>query len=333
MGQDRTAARLIRYHRHRRWFAVALVLLGIALLGWATGELGEVGASVSEWLDPRGVHYAAEFHTMAPVAIYGSQIWWFRDYKSFEPVNMAMSLSALLIACIMLWFVLLRTRRCSMMSDRRYTWPEAICTAFPIMLLAEAAAIQAFWADNMYLGTDVPRQIMWGLDELFTGLPDTPIFWTVQRFALTVLSACAVVLYLRVWRSRSPLILSRLDMLERLLLAGAVLIATSLVMSSKYLGYGRYATFPEWMFWTTFGALAAQSWALGGITWLLYRRNITDALRGITHCLKCGYDLRGTLAAGRTACPECGFEAAKLLTAGSEGHGSEEAGSKEIDAG
>lgn len=46
------------------------------------------------------------------------------------------------------------------------------------------------------------------------------------------------------------------------------------------------------------------SWLIFWCAWPLCQKHDD----GVPHCIECGYDLRGTVAAGRTACPECGKE-------------------------
>ena len=47
-------------------------------------------------------------------------------------------------------------------------------------------------------------------------------------------------------------------------------------------------------------------WAFGPGIILLFLRERYRRQKLNPHCHQCGYDLRGTIAAGRTQCPECG---------------------------
>ncbi len=47
-------------------------------------------------------------------------------------------------------------------------------------------------------------------------------------------------------------------------------------------------------------------WAFGPGIILLYWREKYRRQRVLPNCIECGYDLRGTVAAGRSECPECG---------------------------
>jgi len=47
-------------------------------------------------------------------------------------------------------------------------------------------------------------------------------------------------------------------------------------------------------------------WAFGPGIVLLYMREKYRQQRLLPTCFQCGYDLRGTVSAGRTECPECG---------------------------
>jgi ribosomal protein S27AE len=48
-------------------------------------------------------------------------------------------------------------------------------------------------------------------------------------------------------------------------------------------------------------------WCFGpGVVLLFHRERYRRMKFHEQLCLSCGYDLRGTVAAGRTSCPECG---------------------------
>jgi hypothetical protein len=55
-------------------------------------------------------------------------------------------------------------------------------------------------------------------------------------------------------------------------------------------------------------------WAFGPGIILLYWRERYRRERLLPSCIQCGYDLRGTVAAGRTECPECGEEIGELAS-------------------
>jgi hypothetical protein len=59
-------------------------------------------------------------------------------------------------------------------------------------------------------------------------------------------------------------------------------------------------------------------WAFGPGIILLYWREKYRRQRVLPTCIECGYDLRGTIAAGRSECPECGMEFGKAGIAGKQ---------------
>ncbi len=57
-------------------------------------------------------------------------------------------------------------------------------------------------------------------------------------------------------------------------------------------------------------------WAFGPGIILLYWREKYRHQRVLPTCIECGYDLRGTISAGRSKCPECGAKIGKAGIAG-----------------
>ncbi len=56
--------------------------------------------------------------------------------------------------------------------------------------------------------------------------------------------------------------------------------------------------------------VALLALGVGGTCWVwaLVAAQLPARITGAPPCANCGYDLRGTKAAGRGACPECGAE-------------------------
>jgi len=163
--------------------------------------------------------------------------------------------------------------------------------AFMAMILSLAALATAL---------EVPDAWTWVYDELW---PNWTLLWLIM---LAVWAAWGVVLWCY---SRHRDEWTWLSRVTRALLAGSVaetMVATA-VHAFVYDRDDCYCARGSYTGMVLGGSVLL--WALGPAVVLLYlreRRRREALLQNI--CVNCGYDLRGTLDAGRTQCPECGAE-------------------------
>ena len=122
-----------------------------------------------------------------------------------------------------------------------------------------------------------------------------------------------IVFYVR-WRSRTISRYSALSSVVRWMLTGT--IAELLVASPVF----AFVDDPDncycarGSFYGLFIGIAAMLWVFGPGILLLFLQERQRRLSSPSLCLKCGYDLRGTLKAGRNSCPECGATATRSPT-------------------
>jgi hypothetical protein len=184
------------------------------------------------------------------------------------------------------------SRLCEPIRPWRLWMPVAVAS-FVVAVELSSAVVLAITAAARFLGlllpTDLPRAVPY-----------------VVRLSIGGWAVLGVLLWYLVRRRRRYAALSRL---AAIMFAGGVVQFLAAVPSllSTITGPGRIGLLVPQIVWAVFGMLLGFGPMLA-VVFLRprYRREMGEP---VSLCPACGYDLRGTLAAGIRTCPECGARA------------------------
>jgi hypothetical protein len=120
-----------------------------------------------------------------------------------------------------------------------------------------------------------------------------------------------IAFYLR-WRKRAVSRYSALSSMMRWMLSGTIAELLIAAPVNAFVHDPDDCECARGSFYGLCLGILAMLWIFGPGIVLLFLQERQRRLSSSSLCLKCGYDLRGTLLAGRDTCPECGATADKL---------------------
>jgi putative effector of murein hydrolase LrgA (UPF0299 family)/DNA-directed RNA polymerase subunit RPC12/RpoP len=203
-------------------------------------------------------------------------------------------------------------RQAGICKDREiWRWPLTMASVTPRALLSVGIAALSIDITGRiaYLASSASKRGI--LDEVANR------WFTTDISSLAIPGTCIGFLLLcwlpwarRLHRHAIPLhpFTTLIQLLWRSMLTALLLFFVNMVAGILDIGSGGWS---RW-WWLSYNgiilSLTALWWTIGCLGWLLFRwPSFRDAEWMVDgSCIKCGYDLRGTVAVGRRECPECG---------------------------
>ncbi len=229
-----------------------------------------------------------------PLLVFMPHDWPFQHEMSNYAIDVALFLGLFLVT----QWLFLRPRR---------GWqPQLVAVSRPMKSAMVAAAFVAMLLSVGLVATLLELPNLWS--RIYDG-PSLGYYYAVCG-TMALMWAVWFLIFFIYWKQGDRY--TQLGHMIRALIAGSFLegfVATGVYAWNPhnedcYCARGSYTGL-------VFGGTALL-WCFGPGIILLFMREKYRRERLLPTCMECGYDLRGTIAAGRTECPECGAAIAKV---------------------
>jgi hypothetical protein len=230
------------------------------------------------------VHFWAEHPAMA---FAGLESWYHAGAASRAAktaIEVALTLAVVALASLSVWLVARPARR-ERKTPRAMSWLESVAIGAPVACVSLGFSVAAL--SVLYLADDdLPPRLLRPLEDLVghearIGLLVMGVAWLLATLAAALFSAV-----------EAPFVRAA-NLAQKMLVLGTISgVLTSIAWTEA----------PQ----AAFAFVATLVWALGLQLALIFRWPALRAEFTANVCFRCGYDLTGTIEAGREECPECG---------------------------